>query len=352
MAEELIGLTPDGRKEVWRDTETGALAYKTPKEKRPAPQTAFDRRVEAVRAQGAGSGLDDRADVQILLKNAGVSETKIAEIVSNPSMTEMIKRDPRLVERLAETYPSGYAISYNEARQAAGLGLDPTIEQFEGSGGPDAMARNLAAAGVQSATGAIEYPGGVFVQDGQVYFPPTDASIMGSPAWMAQIPKWDDAKKQQWAKTLKQMGYIDSAKVDLVTFTDALTKYHSNRFIYGGGAPVDLSVGGAKVDKAAFGGLLDPAVLNSEVRTWHQAVYGANDEPSDEELKRGRRQLSRLAMRFANKGMDPSSAASVASARAQERFTNDPATQKWQDMEETDTSLHDSFVNLFQALSR
>lgn len=297
------------------------------------------------------TGTEGMQGVQILLKQAGVRDTKIAELVANPSMVALIQSNPDLVNELAKKFPADYAINYYEQRTALGLGMSPE-EQFT-SGGPDAMARNIATSGpTTSASGAIEYPGGVIVADGQVLFPPNDASVMGSPAWMATIPSWDEAKKEKWAETLNQMGYLDSKKVDLVTFTDALASYHSNRYIYGGGKAVDLSAGSQGVKKADFGGLLDPAVLDTEVRSYHQEIFGPDDEPSEEELKRGRQFLSRTALRLArNKDMAPTDAAQVASARAQERFRADPATRKWQDLEETDTGLHDSFVNLFQALS-
>lgn len=314
-------------------------------------QTAFDQAVEAANEMNKGLGAGEAAGgVEILLRQAGVAATKIAEIRANPSWVALIQSNPDLVNQLAKQYPADYAISYYENRQAAGLGT-PIAEQFV-SGGPDAMARNIAESGpTTSATGAIEYPGGVFVQDGQVFFPPTDASVMGSPAWMAQIPTWDESKKATWTKTLKQMGYLDSKDVDLVTFTDALTLYNKNRYLYGGGKPVDLSTGKAGVTKKDFGGILDGAVLDTEVASYHHEIYGANDDPSPEELKRGREFLKRTALKLARDGMDPSDAASVASARAQRRFLNDPETQKWQDLEETDTGLHDSFVNLFQVLS-
>lgn len=315
-------------------------------------ETDFDRMVAAAEDANKTTGIgEDVQGVAILLRQAGVNDTKIAEIQANPSMVALIRSNPDLVARLAKQFPADYAISYYENRQLAGLGL-PTEELFA-SGGPDAMARNIAESGpTTSATGAIEYPGGVFVQDGQVFFPPTDASIMGSPAWMQQIPTWDAAKKETWAKTLKKMGYLDSTEVDLVTFTDALALYNKNRYLYGGGKPVDLSAGNAGVTKKDFGGILDPAVLDTEVRSYHQEIYGANDEPSPEELKRGREFLEKNALRIARKqGLDPADAANVASARAQRKFRNDPATQRWQEMEETDTSLHDSFVSLFQALS-
>lgn len=315
-------------------------------------QTKFDKAVAAATAANKSAGVgEDVQGVAILLRQAGVREDKIAELQANPSMVALIRANPDLVQRLAQQFPADYAITYYEARTQAGFGQSPA-EQFT-SGGPDAMARNIAESGpTSSATGAVQYPGGVIVQDGQVFFPPTDASIMGSPAWMQQIPTWDEAKRETWAKTLKKMGYIDSAQVDLKTFTDALGEYAKNRYLYGGGNPVDLSQGSQNVTRDDFGGILDPAVLDSEVRSYHQEIYGANDEPSEEELKRGRERLAKIALRLArNKDMDPADAASVASARVQKQFRNDPAQQKWQDLEETDTSLHDSFVSLFQALS-
>jgi hypothetical protein len=318
-----------------------------------AGQTEFDAAVEAQR------GLIDEVDktdvegIQILLVNAGVNPTKIAEIMSNASMRVLIKANPDLVQRLAEMYPASYAINYNEQRQQMGFGIVP-LEDSLTSGGADALAHTAVTQATSSSpTGAIEYPGGVLVDpvNGTVTYPPNNASLLGSPAWLGQVPKWSEEKMESWAQTLKQMGYIDSKKVDLKTFTDALRQYHEYRYLYGGGKAVDLSIGAGKVTKEEFGGILDPAVVDTEIRPWFQETYG--DDPSEAELEGLRHRITNIAKRLANnKDMAPADAASVASARVQEKFLNDPATQKWKDLEETDSSLHDSFVNLFQVLSQ
>lgn len=318
-------------------------------------QTRFDKLVSAAQGQlDTGEGSDIQG-VVLLLRQAGVSQEKIAELQSNPSMIALIKANPDLVARLAQMFPSDHSVDYQTARTAAGLGDVIPTEQFTSSGGPDAMAHNIAASGpmMPSDNGATEFPGGVFVYNGQVFMPANNPSLLGSPAWMAQIPHWDENKRLDWAKTLKHAGYLDKVNVDLKTFTEAMAEYHNNRYLYGGGKPVDLTVGGGSgVSKKDFGGILDPAVLDTEVRSYHAEIYGADDDPSPEELKRGREFLARTALKLARKkGLDPSDAASIASARAQEKFRTDPATKKWQDLEETSTGLHDSFVNLFQVLS-
>lgn len=319
-------------------------------------KTEFDKRLSELQAARKAFGdegfASEAIQVDEILRLAGVAQHKIDEIRANPSMVALIQANPDLVTRLAQQFPASYAISYFEQRTKSGLGLlgepiDPHVS-------PEIVAARRGAAGPPiSPTGAVEYEGGVFVQDGTVYFPPNDPGLMGSPAWMAQIPRWSDERAQNWAKTLKQMGYLESTKVDLVTLTDALNDYHTNRYLYGGGKPVDLTVGAQGVSRADFGGILDPAVLDTKVRDYHQLIFGANDEPSAEELKRGREFLAETALQLArNKDLAPFDAADVAGARAQRRFLNEPATRKWQELEETDMSLHDSFVNLFQVLSR
>lgn len=314
-------------------------------------KTAFDIAVEKAKEMG-GVEPSDVEGVQILLKNAGVSDPKIAEIRANPSMVALIMANPDLVTRLAEMYPASYAITYYEARTQAGLGL--ATEPVDPALNPELAAHQRVSGGTAiSPTGAQEFEGGVFVQDGQVFFPPNDPGLMGSPAWMSQVPRWSEEQKQSWAKTLKQNGYIDSLKVDLVTFTDALRTYHNNRYLYGGGEPVNISAGGKGIDKADFGGILNTDLLDTEVRSWYQEIFGTNDEPSEEELKRGRERLSKIAMRLSNKkDVDPATAASRAASITQAGFQKSPEVRKWQDLEETDTSLHDSFVNLFQVLSQ
>lgn len=328
----------------------------------------FDVRLQEMREERKAFGdegfASEAALVIEMMVLAGVSETKIAEVRANPSQVAFLQANPDLITRMAQQYPAGYAIDYFEARTQAGLGAQaeagPQVGVSQQFGAPElalnpelAAARRGATGPAISPTGAQQFEGGVFVYNGQVFFPPNDPNVMGSPAWMSQVPRWSDEQRQSWAKTLKQNGYIDSVKVDLVTFTDALKLYHDNRFLYGGGQPVDISQGDKGVTKADFGGILDPAVLDTEVRSWYQEIFGTNDEPSEEELKRGRERLSKIAMRLAkNKDMVPADAASVASARVQERFLQSPETRKWQDLEETDTSLHDSFVNLFQVLSQ
>lgn len=312
-----------------------------------ATSTEFEEMVEAQKQAGLGV---KAGEVVALLRGAGVDPAKIAEIQANPSYMLMLQNSPELIDRLAQQFPAAYAINYYQQRQAMGFGMEPVDTEFN----PEVRAHRQFAAPT-TATGAQEFEGGVIVDfaSGTVAFPPNDASLMGSPAWMAQIPRWSDEQKQTWAKTLKQNGYIDSLKVDLVTFTDAMALYHKNRYLYGGGEPVDVSAGKAGITKDDFGGILDPAVVDTQVIAYHKEIYGANDEPSAEELKRGREFLTRTAMRIArNRDLAPADAADVAKARLQERVLADPVTRKWQELEETDTSLHDSFVNLFQVLSR
>lgn len=314
------------------------------KAQKQVTSTAFEEMLEAQKQATLGVRA---GEVVALLQTAGVDPQKIAEIQANPSYMLMIQNDPSLIERLAQQFPAAYQINYYEQRQAMGLGMEPVDTELS----PEVRAHQRFAAPV-SPTGAQEFPGGVIVDFATqtVAFPPNDASLMGSPAWMAQIPRWSDEQKQEWARTLKQNGYIDSLKVDLVTFTDAMALYHKNRFLYGGGQPVDLSVGAKKTTKAEFGGLLDPAVLNSELRPILLELFG--DEPSEEELKRFREPFTRIAMKLVRtQDMVPADAASVASARIQERIMQDPGTQKWLEKEETSSGLHDSFVNLFQVLS-
>lgn len=310
-------------------------------------ETAFDKAVSDLKQSSEGVRM---GEVIALLSAAGVDQAKIAEIQANPSLAAMIMANPDLIERLAQQFPAAYAIDYYQQRQA--MGFSEATEPVDLSLNPEISAARRAGP-VTSPTGAQEFPGGVVVDFASqtVAFPPNDPAIMGSPAWMAQIPSWDDAKKATWAKTLKQYGYIETQKVDLKTFTDKLAEYHKDRYLYGGGQPVDLSAGKAGVTKADFGGILDPAVLDTEVIAYHKEIYGPDDDPSEEELKRGRDFLKRTALKLARNGMDPADAAMVASARGQQRFLNDPTTQKWQELEETDTSLRDSFVNLFQVLS-
>jgi hypothetical protein len=367
MAEEYIGLTPDGKNEIWRDQASGAISYKTPQDdgedanpseaaKRIAgdvgPKTEFEQRVEATRAEGGSSRLNDSADVSLLLHNADVSDLKIQEIQANPSNVALIKAHPELVERLAAQFPASYAISYYDQRSQMGFGDIAQADTLT-SGGADALAHTAASQATStSPTGAIEYPGGVLVDPatGVITYPPNNPSLLGSPAWIASVPTWSESKMASWTQTLKQMGYIESKKVDLKTFTDALREYHNNRYLYGGGKAVDLSQGQQGISRQDFGGILDPSVVDTEIRPWFQETYG--DDPSDAELEGLRKVITKTAMRLArHKDMAPADAASVASARAQEKFLDDPATQKWKDLQETDTSLHDSFVNLFQVLS-
>lgn len=311
--------------------------------------SGFDKAVRTARESlDLGGQLHN---VQLLLATAGVHKDKIKELIANPSIVAMIKANPDLARQLAQKFPSSYAISYEEVRIQAGLGPLTPEQQFM-SGGPDAMARNiLTKEGRTSPTGAIEYPGGVIVQDDQVFFPPTDASVAGSPAWMAQIPRWGEAKQQSWAKTLFDNGYLDSKNPNLVQLTDALRAYHETRYLYGGGEPVNIKEA-QRVTKQDFGGLLDKAVLGTEVDTWFDQFYG--EPPTEEEREFWTSRLATKSIQLARRrDLDPADAAAVAGARTHRRMSNTPEAQEFARQaheEEENTGLRDSLLSIAQVI--
>jgi hypothetical protein len=351
MAEEMIGLTPDGKREVWRDTTTGALSYKTPDEqgRRSAAETPFERAV--AQARESVGNLDDPAGVSILLNSAGVDPAKVSEISANPSMVALIKAKPDLAYHFARVFPADYAINYQEQRAQMGFGLP--IEEVFTSGGPDAMARNLLEKSVQtSPTGAQLHPGGVLVdlENLRVIYPPTDPSIAGSAAWMARIPEWSEEKQKTWTKTLHKMGYLATKNPNLKDLTDALKTYHDTRYLYGAGKPVDLSTGDGGITRKDFGGMLDEAVLASEIEPWYEDLYG--DKPEPEELKYWTEKFKTTAVRVARRrGLDPADAAMVAQARTQRRFSDTPEAREFEqqaDEREENTRLRDSLLSVAQ----
>jgi hypothetical protein len=312
-------------------------------------ETAFERAVRL--AKQTNINQSDINSVALLLRNAGVEPTKVQQLLANPATVALIKANPNLVATYAKQFPANYVIEYEEARTQAGFG-DPVEITFT-SGGPDAMARNLIEkTGRTSPTGAQEFPGGVIVMNGQVFYPPTDASVAGSAAWMSQIPKWSQEKQQTWAKTLFQMGYLESKNANLKDLTDALKTYHDTRYIYGGGEPVDLSSGDAGITRKDFGGILDDAVLASDIETWYEDLYG--DRPEKEELSYWTEKFRTTALRTARKqNLAPADAAMVAQARTQQRFRDTPEAREFERQEdemEENTRLRDGLLSAAQII--
>jgi hypothetical protein len=310
-------------------------------------ETAFERAVRL--AKQTNINQSDINSVALLLRNAGVDPTKVQQLLANPSTVALIKANPNLVATYAQQFPATYVIEYQEARQQAGFG-DPVDVQFT-SGGPDAMARNMIEQTTTSSpTGAQQFPGGVIVMNGTVFYPPTDASVAGSAAWMAQIPEWSEQKQQSWAQTLFKMGYLESKNANLKDLTDALKTYHDTRYLYGGGEPVDLSVGDAGITRKDFGGILDEAVLASEIEPWYEDFYG--DRPEKEELAFWTDKFKTHAIRVARKrGLDPADAAMVARARTQRQFSNTPEAREFERQEdeiEENTRLRDGLLSVGQ----
>lgn len=292
-------------------------------------------------------------NVRMLLEQAGVDPAQIKTILANPSHVEMIRSDAtgRYVQALAQQFPATAVSVYDEAVAALGF----TAPDFTGLT-PDA-AQAIGAQKRTAPSGAIQYPGGVTVDpvNQQVYFPPTDRTIQGSPAWMAEVATWDKTKVTEWRERLAKAGYIDSKKggVD-VEFMDALNQYHQFRFLYGGGKPIDLkSPDGKKVTKKSFGGVLDKDVLATEVRTWFQQAYG--DDPTDDEMEFFTDRLAESAVKIARRrDLSPGQAAGVAQAKVQEEFIKDPETQAFLEQEEDEEEygeLANSILSLAQITS-
>lgn len=307
----------------------------------------FDKMLENYKDLSAKRG-EDLGNVQMLLQAAGVAPEQVAALVMSPTIVDQIIRHPELAQNYARLYPAGGVYDYATATQQFGFGSDLSLQSGE-SGGADALAANLAATQpMTSATGAIRFPDGVLFNPalgpGGVVFP-NDANVAGSGLWMAEVYKWDEAKIKYWRKELAKTGYLEDAKGGLTPdFVEALRTYHVNRYVYGGGQPVSLEGTNAKTTRRDFDGLLDPAVLQGEVKQWLTQAYG--DEGTESEQRYWADRVAQKALALAQrKGYSPSSAASVAASKVQQDFLDSPSAQAAVDNDFDNTTLKDELQN-------
>lgn len=301
----------------------------------------------------------DRANVTILLRSAGVEEGKIAELSANPSTVAQIGAHPELAQEFAKRFPGTHIVNYYAVEQA--LGFDTQILDDSSQASAD---RYSAMGDFYGATqgpetsdnGGLRFSNGVIVDtvNGQVAFP-NDADVAGSSSWLQGAQKWDDKKVDHWRKILAKNGYIEDAKGGKnVEFYDRLRLFHENLYLYGNGEEaVPLTSDTDSITKKDFGGALDPAVLRSEVRTWFQTAYG--DDGSDPEVDFFANRVAKVALRVARKQKySPESAGLVAQARVQEEFNNEPSVEMRYDQQQDDmesTRLRDSIIGVNEVLS-
>ncbi len=306
----------------------------------------FDKAV-AAQQNLAAKRTDHQTDVDVLLRSVGVADAQRAMILMSPTLVDQIVRHPELAQSYARLYPAGGALfEYPTALQQYGFSAQSSPQTGE-SGGADAMAANLAATEWRtSAAGKLMSPDGVLVDPatGDVVFP-NDPDLAGSPLWMSQVYKWDDTKVAYWRKELAKTGYLEDAKGGITPeFIGALGQYHYNRYLFGGGQPVALESTNVKIHRRDFDGLLDPAVLQGEVKQWLTQAYG--DEGTESEQKYWSDRVAQKALALARrKGYSPTSAASVAASKVQQDFLDSPSAKAALDNDFDNTTLKDELQN-------
>lgn len=207
---------------------------------------------------------------------------------------------------------------------------------------------------VPSATGKILYNNGVIADPttGDVFFKPGSVAP-GSEAWILKIQEeWTDKEANAWRKRLNNLGFVPEGGLaesggmahDLLA---ALRGFHQARYANFG--KVLPAAPKTKETKALAREAYDPLEIKTDARLLLTEVFG--DDPSDEEIERVTPHVMRAVRRALSSGKSMERAQTYGKEQIVQNIAADPAVRKWQELEETDTALHDSFVNLFQVLS-
>lgn len=207
---------------------------------------------------------------------------------------------------------------------------------------------------VPSATGKLLYSNGVIAdpETGEVLFKPGSVAP-GSEAWLLKIQEeWTDKEANAWRKRLNKLGFVPTGGLaeeggiahDLLS---ALRLFHETRYA-NFGKVIPAAPRGEQTKQLAREAY-DPLEVKTDARALLTEVFG--DDPSDEEVKRATPHVMRAVRRALSSGATLEKARLRGEETLIEEIAHDPAVRKWQELEETDTALHDSFVNLFQVLS-
>lgn len=202
---------------------------------------------------------------------------------------------------------------------------------------------------VESATGKLLYKSGVIVDlvngGAPIFQDPNDPTIQGSPAWLRRVQEtWDENKVGVWRKRLANQGYeIESKGGISQPFLNALRDYHWNRYFnYGKAVPVADRPTFKEEARAVY----TRHDAENDARATYIEVFG--DDPRPEEVKRFADGYLGAVTKALRKGVSPERAAQRGEQAVIENVAQDPGVQKFLELEETDTALHDSFVNMFQ----
>lgn len=286
---------------------------------------------------------------------------------------------PLLAQSLAQRFPAVPATEYSDAFAASGFSgayphpevaqsVLPGLRQRPGLS-PEELDSVQPGAVTQPRfeqqpdTGWMRFKNGVLVDptSGSVFYEPS-SHAPGSPWWKMQVTRsWGEDRISEWRTELSKLGYLteDQAKVKGVdtVFLNALTTYHTNRYL-NGGKPVAGDVAGA----AGAGSDVKPvnlrdfgAQIRNDVRENYMRVYGV--EPSDGEVQAWSDYITRTGMqlqkRFIRKYETPmtDTAATEAEERFIERLESQPDAVFLRESAEENTRLRDTFDRMAQVTS-
>jgi hypothetical protein len=307
--------------------------------------------------------LTDRQEARQILRDFGWNDVGIEMIFSlGAGGVEKVLENPLTFSAPPTQYQAPQS-SYADALTTYGFEEDmrpvgaarPTTAMYTGS---TRYAPTTAVPGSWSPTdyrtnetGALYFNNGAIAnpESGEVFFPPNDPSVAGSPAWLRKIQdEWSQETINTWRQRLRQYGY-DVAKeggFDQV-LRDQLAEYHRVRYVnYGKPLPYDQA---ADLGLAEDVVLPDKSSVHNAVRSHFQRVFG--DEPTDEELDEWSGFVMKQARRLQRrKGYTADYAAMAAEERFIERFETDPQVQYVMEQEEENTELSDSLTAISQAI--
>lgn len=333
--------------------------------------TAIEQDIETL--EGAGFSVDPGEGNSLIqtLQASGIDTDNPELRLLIDQMGGEIARDflPVLIPQFQQRFPSAPATAYSNAYELSGFEGPYTPDPLDAFG-PNATAvreggveappvSSLPPFETQDSTGWLQYRNGVIVDPSGasgsfVYYDPS-ANVPGSPRWFREVvAKWGEKKIVEWRKRLHEYGYLskDEAKEKAydITFRNALTAYHEQRYLNGGKPTMgDASIAkGSRQERAKLVNVREEmgAQIRNTVRSTYRSIYGT--DPTDGEVDAFASTIFDTAMdlqrRYRNRYDDPNTSAAVgeASERFIEKIETSPEATFLRESEEENTRLRDS----------
>jgi len=316
----------------------------------------------AKKAETSAAKKSQRQQIEIILREAGVNvDDERVQLVIESAGDQILDPaiGPAIVAGLAAQYPDTPTTSYSQALQVSGfdgdfIGPQPVQGQFKlGAEEPAVDVRaGLPKYETQPDTGFIRYKNGVLVSpEGDVVFDPT-STAPGSLRWQREVvSQWGDEKVAEWRKRLHEFGYLTSDQVKVkgidTPFLNALSSYHTSRYLNGGKAVAGDLAGTGAASKPPLVNFEDMQhQIGNDVREQYRRVFGADPTPGEVEAWRDYIIRTGMDLQKEFRKKNYGSYTSMAATEAEEQFItkleNSPGAKFLRGAEEENTRMRDA----------